>query len=109
VHGVLPRWTPLAVLAGSFAVATLVMSAFEFSLYGIGVLGYLLTLVVLTVLSRRVEGKRKGTDRMVTTLVYGTFGLAMLPLISSVWTVLHRGLPRHQRRVLHLHHARRTR
>ena len=93
VHGVLPSWTPLAVLAGSFAVATAVMSAFGFSLYGIGVLGYLLTLVVLTALSRRVEGKRKGTDRMVTTLVYGTFGLAMLPLISLVWTVLHRGLP----------------
>ena len=93
VHGVLPAWTPLAVLAGSFAVATAVMSAFGFSLYGIGALGYLLTLVVLTILSRRVEGKRKGKDRMVTTLVYGTFGLAMLPLISLVWTVLHRGLP----------------
>ena len=32
-------WTPLAVLAGSFAVATAVMSAFGFNLYGIGVLG----------------------------------------------------------------------
>jgi phosphate transport system permease protein len=30
---------------------------------------------------------------MVTTLVYGAFALAMLPLISLVWTVLSKGLP----------------
>jgi len=93
VHGVLPGWTPLAVLLGSFAVATAAMSASGYNLYGIGVLGFLLTLVVLTMLSRRVEGKRRGTDRMVTTLVYGAFGLAMFPLLSLVWTVLHRGVP----------------
>ena len=69
VHGVLPAWTPLAVLLGSFAVATAVMSAFGYSLYGIGALGYLLTLVVLTMLSRRVEGARKATDRLVSGLI----------------------------------------
>jgi phosphate transport system permease protein len=93
VHGVLPSWVPVAVLVGSLTVATAVMSAFGSSLYGIGVLGFLLTLMVVTLLSRRVEGPRKGTDRMVTTLVYGAFALAMLPLVSLVWTVLHRGTP----------------
>jgi phosphate transport system permease protein len=93
VQGILPSWAPAAVLLGSLAVATAAMSPFGYSLYGIGVLGFLLTLVVITVLSRRVEGRRKGTDRLVTTLVYGAFTLAVLPLVSLVWTVLHRGLP----------------
>jgi phosphate transport system permease protein len=93
VQGVLPSWAPLAVLVGSLVVATAAMSAYGYSLYGIGVIGFLLTLVVLTLLSRRVEGPRRGTDRMVTTLVYGAFALAMLPLASLVWTVLHRGIP----------------
>jgi phosphate transport system permease protein len=93
VSGILPRWTPLAVLGGSLAVSIAVLSLGGFNLYGIGALTFLLTLVVLTTLSRRVEGPRRGTDRMVTTLVYGAFGLAMLPLVSLVYTVLHRGVP----------------
>jgi phosphate transport system permease protein len=93
VSGILPRWTPLAVLGGSLVVAVAVLSLAGFNLYGIGALTFLLTLVVLTTLSRRVEGPRRGTDRMVTTLVYGAFGLAMLPLISLIYTVLHRGVP----------------
>jgi phosphate transport system permease protein len=90
-HGVLPRWTPQFVLVGCAIVATAVMSAFSFNLYGIGLLTFLFNLIAITVISRRVEGSRRGTDRMVTTLVYGAFSLAMLPLVSLVWTVLDRG------------------
>jgi phosphate transport system permease protein len=91
MHGVLPRWAPQVVLVGSALVAVVVMSVLGFNLYGIGVLTFLVDLVAITVLSRRVEGARRGTDRMVTTLVYGAFTLAMLPLVSLVWTVLHLG------------------
>jgi phosphate transport system permease protein len=91
MHGVLPRWTPQIVLLVSAAVAAAIMSARSFNLYGIGVLTFVFNLVAITVVSRRVEGSRRGTDRMVTTLVYGAFTLAMLPLISLVWTVLHLG------------------
>jgi phosphate transport system permease protein len=90
-HGVLPRWTPQAVLAGAAVAAIAIMSVAGFNLYGIGVLTFIFNLVAITVISRRVEGVRRGTDRMVTTLVYGAFTLAILPLISLVWTVLHRG------------------
>jgi phosphate transport system permease protein len=93
IQGVLPRGAPLACLGGSFVVTVAVLSLAGFNLYGIGFLTFLLTLVSITVLSRRVEGARRGTDRMVTTLVYGAFGLAMLPLVSLVYTVLHRGVP----------------
>jgi phosphate transport system permease protein len=92
-HGVLPRWTPQIVLVVSAILAIAIMSLASFNLYGIGVLWFVFNLVAITVVSRRVEGPRRGTDRMVTALVYGAFTLAMLPLISLVWTVLHNGIP----------------
>jgi phosphate transport system permease protein len=90
-HGVLPRWTPQIVLLSSAVVAVAVMSFLGFNLYGIGALTFIVNLVAITVISRRVEGPRRGTDRFVTTLVYGAFTLAMLPLISLVYTVVHLG------------------
>jgi phosphate transport system permease protein len=44
--------------------------------------------------SRAVEGRRKATDRFVTCLVHAAFLLAVLPLISLVWTVVSKGLAR---------------
>jgi phosphate transport system permease protein len=93
VHGVLPRWTPAAVLASALAISVVIMSFAGFNLYGIAALTFVLTAISITLISRRVEGARKGTDRMVTTLVYGAFALAMFPLASLVWTVVHRGGP----------------
>jgi phosphate transport system permease protein len=93
VHGVLPRWAPLAIAAASIAVATAVIAPGGVNFYGIAALSFLLCLVVTTVLSWRVEGKRKGTDRTVTVLVYGAFLLAATPLVALVYAVLTQGLP----------------
>jgi phosphate transport system permease protein len=49
--------------------------------------------VVTSVLSWRVEGRRKGTDRTVTVLVHGAFLLAATPLVALVYAVLREGLP----------------
>ncbi|MEJ7636045.1 phosphate ABC transporter permease PstA [Aeromicrobium sp.] len=38
-----------------------------------------------------VEGRRKATDRLVTTLVTSAFVLALFPLFSILWTVLSKG------------------
>ena len=93
VHGVLPRWTPVVVAAGSVVVATAVTAPRGLNLYGTAALSFLLCLVVTSVLSWRVEGRRKGTDRMVTVLVYGAFLLAATPLVALVYAVLSEGLP----------------
>jgi phosphate transport system permease protein len=92
-HGVLPRWAPVAVLGASLVVALAVMAPAGFNPYGIAALTFVLSALGITVLSRRVEGPRRGTDRLVTTLVYGAFGMAMFPLVSLVYTVLKRGVP----------------
>jgi phosphate transport system permease protein len=93
VHGVLPRWAPLAIAAASIAVATAVIAPRGVNFYGIAALSFLFCLVVTSVLSWRVEGKRKGADRTVTVLVYGAFLLAVTPLVALVYAVLTQGLP----------------
>jgi phosphate transport system permease protein len=45
-----------------------------------------------TLADRSGAGRRKVKDRLATTLVYGSFLLALVPLIWLLWTVLSRGL-----------------
>jgi phosphate transport system permease protein len=72
----------LSAVSGGFSIALTVV-------YGV-VLG---TLAVYLV-SRSVEGRRKATDRLVTTVVTSAFAIAMVPLVSLVYTVLDNGLDR---------------
>ncbi|HEY0636495.1 MAG TPA: phosphate ABC transporter permease PstA [Pseudonocardiaceae bacterium] len=91
----LPRWAPAAVLAGSAAVASLVLVlAGSFGLPLAVFLTFLLHTAALWVLSRVVEGGRAATDRFVTTIVHGAFGLALVPLVSLLWTVVAQGADR---------------
>ena len=94
-NGSLPRYFPPALLAVSAVVVAGVLLAF--SSFGIllwGVLTALAYTVITAVASSRIEGGRKAKDRMVTTFVHLCFILAMLPLVSVLWTVLGNGLVR---------------
>ncbi|WP_028046208.1 phosphate ABC transporter permease PstA [Cellulomonas sp. URHE0023] len=42
----------------------------------------------------RVDGARRRKDRFMQWLIYGAFGLAIIPLVSLVWSVLANGLAR---------------
>jgi phosphate transport system permease protein len=44
--------------------------------------------------SRRVEGRRRATDRVATHVVTSAFALAIAPLISLLYTVVSKGLAR---------------
>ncbi len=57
------------------------------------VVGWLLLTTLLTVLSRRVEGSRKAKDRFVTLLVWSSLVVALLPLVSLLFTVISNGAP----------------
>ncbi len=50
--------------------------------------------VALHVWSRAIEGKRRALDRTVTLMVTSAFAVAMLPLLSVIYTVVSRGLAR---------------
>ncbi len=45
-----------------------------------------------TLAGRSGTGLRKAKDRLATTLVYGSFLVALIPLVWLLWTVLSRGL-----------------
>ncbi|KOX17095.1 phosphate ABC transporter permease PstA [Nocardiopsis sp. NRRL B-16309] len=94
-RGALPHRFPAVLLASTAAVVAgvlLAFSTFGFALWAV------LTAVAYTAIavtaSARVEGGRKATDRLVTALVYGCFLLAMLPLVSLLWTVVQNGMAR---------------
>jgi len=64
---------------------------------GWGMVGWLVLAIVLfgvalPVWSLLVENKRAATDRLVSTLVWVAFALALLPLISLLSTVIENGL-----------------
>ncbi|WP_060713549.1 phosphate ABC transporter permease PstA [Pseudonocardia sp. HH130629-09] len=92
--GSLPSWAPWALL-GASAVLTGGLAA----LLGFGIgLWAVLTAVVFAVatyvVSRTVEGGRRATDRLVTVVVTTAFLLAMLPLVSVLYTVVTEGWAR---------------
>ena len=89
----LPRWAPLlvAVLAGS--ASGIFALALDWGVVAWTVLTVALYAVALPVWSRLVENPRAARDRLVTTLVWVAFALALLPLFSLVYTVVKNGAP----------------
>ena len=84
----LPRWAPLAVLAAGLLIGGLISG---FGLIATPIIGGLIFLVALYVLSRVVESPRKAADRLVTGVVSSMFAVAMVPLVSVIWTVVSKG------------------
>ncbi|MGJ9421515.1 phosphate ABC transporter permease PstA [Aeromicrobium sp. CF3.5] len=86
----LPRFGPRLVLAvallAGVGVYLLTDSAFR------GALVAWVLCFAIPAWSVLVEGSRKATDRLVTLLVGTAFALAMVPLVSILFTVLNRGL-----------------
>ncbi len=93
-HRPLAGWVPWA-LAGTALVLALALRA----VLGSGpvltaVLAALVFAVLVNVVSRQVEGRRRATDRTVTTVVSAMFVAAMVPLVSLLHTVVSRGAGR---------------
>jgi phosphate transport system permease protein len=98
--GRLPRWAPWGLLAGSWLVFVVVFSIVaaasesEFNIAAALFLGTVLFDILIFVVAYLVEGARQARDRLVTSLVATAFIIALLPLVSLLFTVLVNGLPR---------------
>jgi len=93
--GRLPRWTTGVLLTVCLLASLSFFAAFgTLGLIRILLVAVLLYIVVSVALSAAVEGSRKAKDRLATTLVTSAFGLALLPLISLVVSVVGRGVDR---------------
>ncbi|WP_163549209.1 phosphate ABC transporter permease PstA [Candidatus Frankia nodulisporulans] len=92
---ILPRFVPPVVAAGSLVVALLIYLLTPMdSEIQIVLMAALIFVVAMTAISTRVEGRRRARDRFATTLVYGTFLLALIPLIAVLASVISKGAGR---------------
>jgi phosphate transport system permease protein len=98
--GRLPRWAPWAILGGSWLVTSLVFALLaasvggEFNIVVAIFVGTIVFDIAIFALSYLVEGVRQAKNRLITSLVSTAFIIALLPLISLVYTVLLNGLAR---------------
>jgi phosphate ABC transporter permease subunit PstA len=90
----LPRAAVPGLYLGGVALGAAMSAATGFSVTSTVIYGVVLGTLAVFAGTRAVEGRRKATDRLVTCLVTTAFGIAMIPLLSLVWTVLDNGLAR---------------
>lgn len=94
VHRPLSRLAPWLVAGASALVALALVLVLDRGVIAFALLALVLFAVALNVVSRRVEGSRRATDRLVTTIVTSAFLLAVLPLVSLLYTVIENGAAR---------------
>ncbi|MEU0030403.1 phosphate ABC transporter permease PstA [Streptomyces sp. NPDC006335] len=89
----LPRWSPYAIAAGSVALGVGISFAagLDSSIQWALIAGVLFVLGTYAV-AARVEGRRQAKDRVATALVWVAFLLAVVPLVSLVWSTISRGV-----------------
>jgi phosphate transport system permease protein len=87
----LPRWAPHLVAAVAAAAAGLLALSLGWGPLGWTLLAVVVFGVALPTWSLIVEGRRAAVDRLVSTLVWVAFGLALLPLASLLFTVISHG------------------
>jgi phosphate transport system permease protein len=99
--GRLPNFLPWVLLVGSWIVVGVVFGLFnmgrpvsEFNIVGTILIGTVIFVAALWVASMLVEGGRKAVDRLVTALVSTAFIIALLPLVSVLFSVVSEGLAR---------------
>ncbi|MDN5744511.1 MAG: phosphate ABC transporter permease PstA [Nocardioidaceae bacterium] len=92
-RGRLPRQAPLIVglcALGFGALVAVILSRGVATTVAVAVVAFLL---LYPGWSRVVEGRRAAVDRLVGSLMWLSFGVAMVPLVSLISTVVVRGLP----------------
>jgi phosphate transport system permease protein len=88
------RYVPLSLFVAGALLGVLLSFLTGFT-YGLSVVyAVFLGTLALYVGARILEGRRKAFDRFITALVYAAFGLAMVPLVWLIWTVIERGTHR---------------
>lgn len=90
----LPKWVLPALLVVCVAAVWGFQTATSEAgptFIGVAFLSALLFIVVAFVVSRVVEGPRWAADTLARVLVYGAFGVAVVPLFSLLWTVIVHG------------------
>ncbi|MET8294776.1 phosphate ABC transporter permease PstA [Streptomyces sp. NPDC005180] len=92
-RGGLPRWAPAGTAAASAVLGTVIGLVFDLhSKVQWGLIAALLFVVITYTASSVVENGRQAKDRVATSLVWVCFVLAVVPLLSLMWTTVSRGM-----------------
>jgi phosphate transport system permease protein len=92
VSGQLPRFVEFYVLLGALVLSGGFFALTGFSLGGWIFVSIVLYLIALAAISTLAENRRKAVDRIVRSLVSIAFLLAIAPLISTLVTVVAKGI-----------------
>ena len=87
----LPQWAPILVGVGSVALALLIGLLLSWGFAAIAVVAVVLYIALLPTWSLVVENRRAAVDRLMTWLVWLAFAIALVPLVSLIWTVVAKG------------------
>ncbi|RJN32785.1 phosphate ABC transporter permease PstA [Nesterenkonia natronophila] len=88
-----PWWTSLVVLAIAAVLGAALSALISFNLALWLVLTAVLYLVISYCVTRVKVNRRQATDKMWANLVYLAFVIALLPLVSVIWSVTSTGIP----------------
>ncbi|SDT00888.1 phosphate ABC transporter membrane protein 2, PhoT family [Nocardioides scoriae] len=89
----LPRWAPLLVAAGALALGALLGLALGWGPVPMVLVAGVAYVVLLPLWSLVVENRRAAVDRLMTSLVWSAFAIALVPLVSLIYTVIVKGAP----------------
>ncbi len=89
--GRLPRFAPLLAAVVALGLGALVALLIGGGLVATALLAALAFVVVLPAWYAVVEGRRAAVDRLVTCLVWAALAVALVPLVSLLYTVIHHG------------------
>lgn len=90
-----PPWTWMAAAAGSAVLSAIVtLLAFEsFTVVGFLLIAGVFFVVSMYIATRILEDRLKAADEFWRHLVWTAFFIALVPLISVIWSVISQGLP----------------
>ncbi|MFJ7206722.1 phosphate ABC transporter permease PstA [Streptomyces sp. NPDC098789] len=92
-RGGLPRWASAAIALASVALGCGIGAAFSLSSRTQwGLIAALLFVVITYTASAVIENRRQAKDRVATSVVWVCFLLAVVPLVSLLWTTIARGI-----------------
>jgi phosphate transport system permease protein len=93
--GTLPSWFLRAVAAGSALIAlALLLATGSLTIVLFFVITAVIALPTAYIWSRVAEGRRQAMDRLVTLGIVAAFFVAVAPLVSLLYEVIKKGLPR---------------
>ncbi|MFJ3979716.1 phosphate ABC transporter permease PstA [Streptomyces sp. NPDC090021] len=92
-RGGLPRWAPAGIAVLAIALGCGIGLVFDLhSRIQWGLLSALLFIGITYAASAVIENRRQAKDRIATSLVWVCFVLAVIPLLSLMWTTISRGV-----------------